>query len=54
MINDYIVLCIFNYEKIGLEKLVVYFLVVGYKECGEYYFEVKKLYVKYFEYLDFK
>lgn len=52
VINDHIALRTFNHEKIGLEKLAAHFLAVGYKECGEYHFEAKKLYAKHFEHSD--
>ncbi len=52
IINDHIALRTFNHEKIGLEKLAAHFLAVGYKECGEYHFEAKKLYAKHFEHPD--
>ncbi|MGO2169192.1 DUF1338 domain-containing protein [Pseudoalteromonas sp.] len=52
VINDHIALRTFNHEKIGLEKLAAHFLAVGYKECGEYHFEAKKLYAKHYEHPD--
>ncbi|MCQ8878428.1 DUF1338 domain-containing protein [Pseudoalteromonas shioyasakiensis] len=52
VINDHIALRTFNHEKIGLEKLAAHFLAIGYKECGEYHFEAKKLYAKHYEYPD--
>lgn len=52
VINDHIALRTFNIEKVGLEKLAAHFLAVGYKECGEYHFEAKKLYAKHFEHSD--
>jgi hypothetical protein len=52
VINDHIALRTFNLEKVGLEKLAAHFLAVGYKECGEYHFEAKKLYAKHFEHTD--
>lgn len=52
VINDHIALRTFNHEKIGLEKLAAHFLAVGYKECGEYHFEAKKLYAKHYEHTD--
>lgn len=52
VINDHIALRTFNLEKVGLEKLAAHFLAVGYKECGEYHFEAKKLYAKHFEHSD--
>ncbi|WP_105201444.1 MULTISPECIES: DUF1338 domain-containing protein [unclassified Pseudoalteromonas] len=52
VINDHIALRTFNLPKVGLEKLAAHFLAVGYKECGEYHFEAKKLYAKHFEHED--
>jgi len=52
IINDHIALRTFNIEKIGLEKLAAHFLALGYKECGEYHFEAKKLYAKHYEHSD--
>ncbi|WP_419148827.1 DUF1338 domain-containing protein [Pseudoalteromonas 'SMAR'] len=52
IINDHIALRTFNIEKVGLEKLAAHFKAVGYKECGEYHFEAKKLYAKHFEHQD--
>jgi hypothetical protein len=52
VINDHIALRTFNLEKVGLEKLAAHFKAVGYKECGEYHFEAKKLYAKHFEHSD--
>ena len=52
IINDHIALRTFNIEKVGLEKLAAHFIAVGYKECGEYHFEAKKLYAKHFEHSD--
>ncbi|MBE0371127.1 DUF1338 domain-containing protein [Pseudoalteromonas aurantia] len=52
VINDHIALRTFNLEKVGLEKLAAHFIAVGYKECGEYHFEAKKLYAKHYEHSD--
>ncbi|MFC3033827.1 DUF1338 domain-containing protein [Pseudoalteromonas fenneropenaei] len=52
VINDHIALRTFNHPKVGLEKLAAHFLAVGYRECGEYHFEAKKLYAKHFEHQD--
>lgn len=49
IINDHIALRTFNHEKVGLQKLARHFEAVGYKECGEYHFESKKLYAKHYE-----
>ena len=52
VINDHIALRTFNLEKVSLEKIAAHFLAVGYKECGEYHFEAKKLYAKHYEHSD--
>lgn len=52
IINDHIALRTFNIEKVSLEKLAAHFLAIGYKECGEYHFEAKKLYAKHYEHSD--
>ena len=36
----------------SLDKLAAHLLALGYKECGEYHFEAKKLYAKHFEHAD--
>lgn len=54
IVNDHIALRTFNIEKVGLEKLAAHFIAVGYKECGEYHFEAKKLYAKHYEHADSK
>ena len=52
IVNDHIALRTFNLPKVGLDKLAAHFEAVGYKECGEYHFEAKKLYAKHFEHTD--
>lgn len=52
VVNDHIALRTFNLPKVGLEKLAEHFKAVGYKECGSYNFEAKKLYAKHFEHSD--
>lgn len=52
VINDHIALRTFNLEKVGIEKLAQHFKALGYKECGEYNFEAKKLYAKHYEHED--
>lgn len=52
IVNDHIALRTFNLPKVGLDKLAAHFLALGYKECGEYHFEAKKLYAKHFEHSD--
>lgn len=52
IVNDHIALRTFNLEKVNLDKLAAHFLALGYRECGEYRFEAKKLYAKHFEHDD--
>lgn len=52
VINDHIALRTFNLEKVNKEKLAAHFLAVGYKECGDYTFEAKKLKAKHYEHTD--
>lgn len=52
VINDHIALRTFNISKVGLDKLAAHFEALGYKACGEYHFEKKKLYAKHFEHSD--
>jgi hypothetical protein len=49
VINDHVAYRTFNHPKVNLEKLAAHLTVLGYKECGEYHFEAKKLYAKHFE-----
>lgn len=52
VINDHIALRTFNLDKVNKEKLAAHFLAVGYKECGDYDFEAKKLKAKHYEHTD--
>jgi len=52
VINDHVAYRTFNLAKVNLEKLAAHLLALGYKECGEYHFEAKKLYAKHFEHAD--
>lgn len=52
VINDHVAYRTFNIEKVNLEKLAAHLINLGYKECGEYHFEAKKLYAKHFEHAD--
>jgi len=52
LINDHVAYRTFNIEKVNLAKLSAHLLAIGYKECGEYHFEAKKLYAKHFEHDD--
>ncbi|MGL1956772.1 MAG: DUF1338 domain-containing protein [Colwellia sp.] len=54
VVNDHIAYRTFNIEKINLAKLAEHFLVLGYKECGQYDFIAKKLTAKHFEHSDKK
>lgn len=52
VINDHVAYRTFNLDKVSLDKLAAHLLALGYKECGEYHFEAKKLYAKHFEHAD--
>ncbi len=52
LINDHVAYRTFNLEKVNLEKLAAHLISLGYKECGEYHFEAKKLYAKHYEHSD--
>lgn len=52
VINDHIALRTFNLDKVRKEKLAAHFEAVGYKQCGEYDFEAKKLKAKHYEHTD--
>lgn len=52
LINDHIALRTFGIEGFGIETLAKPFLALGYKECGDYVFESKKLTAKHFEHPD--
>lgn len=52
LINDHVAFRTFNIEKVGLAKLAQHFLALGYKDCGDYNFEAKKLVAKHFEHPD--
>ncbi|TRX53129.1 DUF1338 domain-containing protein [Thalassomonas sp. M1454] len=49
LINDHVAYRTFNLEKINLDKLAAHLTKLGYKECGNYHFEAKKLVAKHFE-----
>ncbi|MGF1760225.1 DUF1338 domain-containing protein [Photobacterium sagamiensis] len=49
LLNDHIALRTFNLPKVGLDKLAAPFIAIGYKPCGRYHFEAKKLYAEHFE-----
>lgn len=52
LINDHIALRTFNVEPLGIETLAKPFLAAGYKACGDYIFESKKLVAKHYEHPD--
>lgn len=52
LINDHIALRTFNVAPLCLETLAKPFLALGYKDCGDYVFESKKLVAKHFEHPD--
>jgi hypothetical protein len=52
LINDHIALRTFNVEPLGIATLAQPFLDAGYKACGDYQFESKKLVAKHFEHPD--
>lgn len=52
LINDHIALRTFNIAPLGIETLAKPFLALGYKACGDYLFESKKLVAKHFEHPD--
>ncbi|CAM2851329.1 DUF1338 domain-containing protein [Vibrio diazotrophicus] len=52
LINDHIALRTFNVAPLGLETLAKPFLALGYKDCGDYVFESKKLVAKHYEHPD--
>ncbi|EPR4994299.1 DUF1338 domain-containing protein [Vibrio navarrensis] len=52
LINDHIALRTFNVEGLGIETLAKPFIELGYKACGDYLFESKKLVAKHFEHPD--
>lgn len=52
LINDHVAYRTFNLDKVNLEKLASSLISLGYKECGTYTFEAKKLNAKHFEHED--
>lgn len=52
LINDHIALRTFSNSLLGIDTLAKPFLELGYKECGDYVFESKKLTAKHFEHPD--
>ncbi|KGJ87836.1 DUF1338 domain-containing protein [Thalassotalea sp. ND16A] len=52
LVNDHVAYRTFNLDNVGIDKLARHLLNLGYKQCGEYHFEAKKLYAKHFEHPD--
>lgn len=52
LINDHIALRTFNVEPLGIATLAQPFIGAGYKPCGDYVFESKKLVAKHYEHAD--
>ena len=52
IINDHVAFRTFNIAKVNLDVLAEHLLVLGYKPCGDYKFETKKLKAKHFEHPD--
>lgn len=49
VVNDHIALRTYDDPRVGVKALGKFFEDLGYKECGEYHFDVKKLYAKHYE-----
>ena len=49
IINDHIAIRTFDDSRIGIDALGAFFTALGYQECGDYQFELKKLYAKHYE-----
>ncbi len=49
VVNDHIAIRTFNDKRVNVNVLGRFFEDLGYKECGEYNFSVKKLYAKHYE-----
>jgi hypothetical protein len=47
--NDHIALRTFNLPSVGIDVVAAPFLAMGYRACGEYLFESKKLSAKHYE-----
>lgn len=52
LINDHVAYRTFNIAKVNIEKISAHLIKLGYKQCGEYTFEAKKLNAKHFEHAD--
>ncbi len=47
--NDHVAFRTFDDPRVNIDVLAKPFIAAGYKECGEYTFEAKKLFAKHFE-----
>ncbi len=52
LVNDHVAYRTFNLEKVNINVLAAHLIKLGYKECGSYEFEAKKLTAKHFEHQD--
>ena len=52
IVNDHVAFRTFNIAKVNLDVLAEHLLVLGYKPCGDYNFDKKKLKAKHFEHPD--
>ncbi len=52
IVNDHVAFRTFNIAEVNLDVLARHLLVLGYKPCGDYAFEQKKLKAKHFEHPD--
>jgi len=52
IINDHVAFRTFNIAPVRLDSLAKHFENMGYKACGDYVFEAKKLVAKHFEHAD--
>lgn len=49
VVNDHIAFRTFDDPRVNVDSLGKFFKELGYKECGEYQFKVKKLFAKHYE-----
>lgn len=52
VVNDHIALRTYNHPKVSIDVIARPFIEFGYKACGDYHFEEKKLYAKHYEHPD--
>jgi len=52
IINDHIAFRTFNDPRVNVNVLAHFFEKMGYKACGEYHFQQKKLFAKHYEHAD--